>query len=336
MFLWAPLRHSAKKLWDWARSRGLDPQAESSQDCLILTLDTPSEQLGVLGSQLTAEERRSTRALFKEGSEEPGFGDFSRVVSLEELIAWAESGWLIDLLAKERMTSFFQPLVRSSDPSQVVAHEALLRGLGETGEILPPGRMLGAAKATGLLFQMDRAARMTAIREFVHCDLSSLIFINFIPTAIYDPVNCLASTVKLIHEIGLPPQRVVFEVVESEEVNDLPHLANIMRFYREAGFGIALDDLGSGYGSLNLLSELRPDYVKLDMGLVRGVDNDPFKAIVADRLLGMARDLGVKTVVEGVETKEELAWSQEHGADLIQGYLLAKPANPPHKPNWPQ
>ena len=301
-----------------------------------MALDNPSEQLGMLGSKLTAEERNSTRALFKEGLSEPGFEDFSRVVSLGELIAWAESGWLIDLLDQERMTSFFQPIVKATDPSQVVAHEALLRGLGEAGEILSPGRMLGAAKATGLLFQLDRAARMTAIQEFIKCDLASLIFINFTPTAIYDPVNCLASTVKLIHEIGLQPQRVVFEVVESEEVKDLPHLANIMKFYREAGFGVALDDLGSGYGSLNLLSELRPDYVKLDMGLVRGVDSDPFKAIIADRLLSMAKDLGVKTVVEGVETKEELSWSQEHGADLIQGYLLAKPANPPHKPNWPQ
>ena len=72
------------------------------------------------------------------------------------------------------------------------------------------------------------------------------------------------------------------------------------------------------------------------MELIRGVDTDSFKATIADRLLGLARDLGVTTVVEGVETLGELQWAQEHGADLVQGYLLARPANPPYRPNWPQ
>lgn len=129
--------------------------------------------------------------------------------------------------------------------------------------------------------------------------------------------------------VGLGPAK------PTESQGDTAHLTNILRFYREAGFRVALDDLGSGYASLNRLSELRPDYVKLDMQLIRGVDQDPFKATIADRLLSMARDLGVQTVMEGVETVNELRWAQDHRADFVQGYLLARPGNPPLKPNWP-
>jgi EAL domain-containing protein (putative c-di-GMP-specific phosphodiesterase class I) len=237
------------------------------------------------------------------------------------------------MLEQKRLTSFFQPIVYAADPHRIFAHEALLRGLGSDNELISPGRILPVAKSTGLLFQVDRAARMCAIQESVNCDLDSLVFINFMPTAIYDPVNCLQSTVRLITELKLPPERFVFEVVESEEVQEVDHLRNILDFYRRSGFGVALDDLGAGYASLNRVGELKPDYVKLDMKLIQGVHLDPFKAIIADRILSLARDLGIRTIVEGVEQPEELAWAQEHKADFVQGYYIARPANPPFKPS---
>ena len=93
--------------------------------------------------------------------------------------------------------------------------------------------------------------------------------------------------------------------------------------------------MGAGYSSLNLLTRLKPDYVKLDMHLVRGVDADPYKAEVAGKLLEMARGLGVKSVVEGVETVGEWRWARDRGADFVQGYLFAKPAADPPVPRVP-
>ena len=130
----------------------------------------------------------------------------------------------------------------------------------------------------------------------------------------------------------MDPSGIVFEVVESDEIHDTGHLLGILEVYREAGFGVALDDVGAGYSSLNLLSRLRPDYVKLDMGLTRGVNTDPYKARVAMKLLEMCRELDVRTVVEGVETVGEWEWAREHGADFVQGYLLARPAAVPPVP----
>ena len=88
-----------------------------------------------------------------------------------------------------------------------------------------------------------------------------------------------------IKRSGLSPDQVVFEVTESAEVKDAKHLPNILDFYRKSGFRVALDDLGVGVTSLNLLRTLRPDFAKLDVDLVREVDRDPYRAVNVSKLL---------------------------------------------------
>ena len=165
-----------------------------------------------------------------------------------------------------------------------------------------------AAKEADLLFPLDRAARLSAIRSAVSHGLddgNSRLFINFNPTSVYDPVFCLRTTVSAIAETGLKRDRIVFEVVESDQIEDIGNLTKITDYYRNAGFKVALDDLGSGYGSLNLLCGLKPDFVKLDMQLMRGIDQDFYKAQIVGKLLEMAQRLGVMTVAEGIETEGE-------------------------------
>ncbi|RYG30629.1 EAL domain-containing protein, partial [bacterium] len=128
---------------------------------------------------------------------------------------------------------------------------------------------------------------------------------------------------------GIPRERIVFEVVESDDVEDRDHLLNILRYYRKEGFRVALDDLGSGYSSLNLLTEILPDVAKLDMALIRDIDTDPVRQKVVTHLLHLARELGVTTVVEGVETAAEADFCRSAGADLVQGYFFARPAHHP-------
>ena len=156
------------------------------------------------------------------------------------------------------------------------------------------------------------------------------LFLNFHSSSLHHPGYCLRTTVEAVAEAGLDPGRVVFEVVEDEEVRDPEQLLEVLDVYRRAGFRVALDDVGAGYNSLNLLARLRPDFVKLDMGLVRGVDHDPYKAQVAGKLLELTRELGVRTVAEGVETIAEWEWVRGAGADYAQGICSpARPAPPP-------
>jgi diguanylate cyclase (GGDEF)-like protein len=192
-----------------------------------------------------------------------------------------------------------------------------------------PGAILELAAEAGLLPQVDRVARLTTIAQARHHQLIGQIFINFAPTALYDPVSCLRSTVEAIDQAGISHERIVFEVVESDNPQDLDHLKTVLKFYREAGFLIALDDLGSGYSGLNLLHQLRPDFVKLDMGLIRDVHQDLYKASITEKLLEIAHKLNIQTVAEGIECVDELNWLRDRGATFAQGYLIAKPSAVP-------
>ena len=330
LYLWLPLDHTLAKTYRHLRAEGW--AVESARDySVVIRLDDGrlTDLLSSLSAVLSGQETDDSRALFKPGGDELTVSDIPRVQPLKQLSTLGGSSWLLDMLSEGRLTSFFQPIVRVDEPQDIFAQECLLRGVDEEGGLVSPARIFEAAKSARMLFQTDLAARRTAIREATRHGAQGNLFINFTPAAIYDPVFCLRSTVEAVEAAGISPERIVFEVTETEETRDVDHLKNIASFYREKGFRMALDDVGSGYSSLNMIHRLRPDFIKLDMQLVRGVDLDPYKALVAGKVLEMARGLGVETIVEGVETEGELSWARENGATFAQGYLFAKPTSPP-------
>ena len=283
-----------------------------------------------LSEAFSPTELRDARALLLKTGRAPTLADLVRMQPLADLVAKLRGDWLVQMIREDRLVSHFQPIVCAHDPARVFAHECLLRGIERDGTLVSPARMYDVARASDVLFHLDRAARLRAIRGAVEAGISSRIFINFNPTSLYDPASCLRTTIAAVEEVGIEPGRVVFEVVESDKA---PYdLNRIFAVYRDAGFRVALDDLGAGYGSLNLLGTLKPDFVKLDMALIRDVDRDPYKAGITAKLVEMAQRLGVSTVAEGVETPEEFDWVERQGVDFVQGYLLAKPACPPPLP----
>ncbi|HLL56536.1 MAG TPA: EAL domain-containing protein [Rubrobacteraceae bacterium] len=200
-----------------------------------------------------------------------------------------------------------------------------MRGLHEVDELVSPGAMLGAAGEAGLLFNLDRTACIKAIGEADGFGLEQNIFINFDPTLIHYPGSRLGSTLGAVERSNLCPERIVFEVTESEQIKDQKRPRRILEFCCKSGFKVALDDLGAGSSSLDLLSSLRPDFVKLDANLVRDVDRGPYRAMIASRLLKLAKDLGVTVVTEGVETEEQWLWLVAHAATSCR----ASSADPP-------
>ncbi|WP_456077673.1 EAL domain-containing protein [Hyalangium gracile] len=331
MFLWLPLGHSLGKLMAFLRESGLEHQLRPEARCVVVQLGEGDRGsfAAKLGGCMTGEELRGTRALFKGGSQEPDLTDFPKVGSLEQFLSVSQSGWLVELLAEKRLTAHFQPIVLAQDTRQIFAYEALMRGKAVDGSMVSPGKMMETARGADLLFQLDLAARTTAIREAQRHGLRVPIFINFTPTAIYDPAYCLRSTVATIKEANIAPRNVVFEVIETDHAEDTRHLRSIIDFYRQAGFRVALDDLGAGHSSLNLIHQLRPDIIKLDMELIRNIHEDAYKASITQKLLEIAQKLNIRTVAEGIETPEELRWVRSHGVDYLQGYLIARPQSPP-------
>ncbi len=277
---------------------------------------------------LTQFESDDARVLFKADGGDLTTADFPRVHSFTQFSLISQSTFLHDLLDNHRLTTVYQPIVHAGTPDRVFAVEALLRGLARNAAVLYPNYLLEIARACGMLTHVDHAARACAIDALVRGDLTERVFINISPGSAHDPVEAVDTTLRVMRAAAVAPQRVVFEVTEADHTLNLDMLCRILETYRTAGFGVALDDVGSGYSSLNLLHKLRPDYIKLDMELIRGVHTDPYKALIAQKILEIARTLGVQTIAEGIETEEELGWVQEHGADFVQGYLISRPSEP--------
>lgn len=262
----------------------------------------------------------------------PSLADLMRMQPLGNLVTLVEKGWLLAMLRDDRIFSFFQPIVHARQPGQVFGYEALVRGRERDGSIVGPARLFDTARSVDLLVHLDRLARLAAIRGAVGHRLETRLFLNVNPASIDDPRAHLRATMDAMRDAGMDPSRVVFEVVESDEIKDPDALKRLLDLYRAAGFGVALDDLGAGYSSLNSLTHLRPDFVKLDMDLVRDIDADTYRAEIVGKLLESARNLGIRTVAEGVETEGEWRWLTAHHVDFVQGYLFAEPGLPPPSP----
>lgn len=240
-----------------------------------------------------------------------------------------ETSWIDELIKNEDICTFYQPIVGfENEKLAIKGYELLSRGLDHNGKIIPPFKMFEAARIRGRTFALDRACRLKSVKNAGIVG-DKLIFINFIPTAIYAPEHCLATTFKLIKELDIKPEQVVFEVVETEEVNDIEHLKSILNYYRSHGFKYALDDVGSGYNGIEKLSKMESDFVKLAIEFTNGVSQDASKQQVAQSVLSIAHRMGSKALAEGIECEEDLLFLADMGYDLFQGYFLGKPAAKP-------
>jgi len=231
----------------------------------------------------------------------------------------------VGVLTEAELWSAYQPIVSLADRS-VVAHEALLRGVVDGREV-GGGDLFFVAESAGWLDKLDRIGRESAITGAAPWLGDADLFVNFNPTSIYRPQVCLASTERVVHDTGIDPERLVFEVVESHVIADRGHLVSILEHYRSLGWRVALDDVGAGWSSLSLLAAVRPEVVKLDKGLVQELPDDGARTVVR-AVIDLAHALGAVVVAEGVETERLAEQVTELGADLGQGWLFGRPVRP--------
>lgn len=214
----------------------------------------------------------------------------------------------------------FQPIV-DTDRQEVFAHEALVRGPEGEGA----GFVLSRVDHDNR-YAFDQLCRVRAIETASRLSLHNRISINFMPNAVYNPAHCIRSTLNATEKCGFPTENLIFEFTEGEDISDIPHLSAIFDEYRKSGFGLAIDDFGAGYSGLGKLAELHPDIVKIDMGLIRGIDQCDRRKIIVDGIVETCARLKIDVLAEGIETEGELATLRDHGISLMQGYFFAKPA----------
>lgn len=218
-----------------------------------------------------------------------------------------------------RFTMAFQPIV-DLERCEVLAFEALARG--PRGE---PAAGVFAHVNPADPYAFDQACRAKAIDLAARLGMTACLSLNFLPNAVYYPRACIRATLEAARRGRFPVEKIIFEVTESEPVADVAHLAAVIREYRRHGFRTAIDDFGAGYSGLGLLADLRPDFVKIDMGLTRGIDGDRVRRVIVDGITATCHALSIGVIAEGVETPAELGALRSLGVRYFQGYLFARP-----------
>lgn len=218
-------------------------------------------------------------------------------------------------------TTYLQPIVGAG--GRAVGYECLLRPLPEQMPFRP-AELFEKARRIGQHTFLDREARQAAIRiSSAHLPQGVKRFVNFLPSSLYCADTCLQGTFDAIEETGTDPEDVVFEVVETEPL-DRPEMAGIFERCRRNGVRLAVDDVGTGYATIEAIERLQPDYVKLDRRWVSHCDQDARKQRhIQDVLERAARFHGV-VLAEGVEREQEWRFLSRIGVPLLQGYLFGK------------
>lgn len=247
---------------------------------------------------------------------------------LQRYLNLLEDQDFFDIVNNESITSYFQPII-DMRTNTIYGYEALARGVKADGSLMYPDELFAKSKRNDFNFRLDKLCRESALKTAAIKKVHQKVFINFIPTAIYDPEFCLASTQKWADQLEFDPSQIIFEVVETELVKDQKHLRTILEFYRAKGYKIALDDVGEGYSSLNMLIELKPDIIKVDRNIIDGIDKNELKQSVYRALFNLAREHGIEVLAEGIETASELEMIKSIGVDYAQGYYFARPSAEP-------
>lgn len=216
-------------------------------------------------------------------------------------------------------TMAFQPIIDLQNKN-IFAQEALVRGLNNESAF----EVISKVTAQNM-YKFDQSCRIKAVSLAANLEVDSFLSINFLPNAVYKPENCLKTTIRAASENNFPTEKIIFEITEVEKLADNNHLKHIVLEYKRHGFKTALDDFGSGYSGLNLLAAFQPDFIKIDMDLIRNIDQNRVRQIIVRNIVQICNDLGVEVIGEGIETKSELNVLQDFGIKLFQGYYFAKP-----------
>ncbi len=263
-----------------------------------------------------ADDRRQLRDLLEDARNEAEL--VARLAARERRLAFQQ------VLLREEVSILFEPIMNLAT-RDVIGFEALARGPAGT-DVQTPVAFFQRAEEAGLLFEADSLCRRQALEAARGLAPGKKLFLNCLPSAIRDPQFRGAALQEALHEVHLRPTDVVFEISERESVGNFAMFREARDHFASLGLGIALDDTGVGYSSLEAVMELAPDFIKVDQVLVRSIDTDPPRQELLRSLNAVAAKLGARVIAEGIETSEELATLQGLGVPFGQGYLLGRAA----------
>ncbi len=234
---------------------------------------------------------------------------------------------LKQLINDEDITIFFQPIYEVSKRN-ILGYEALTR-LPEYCENVSPELLFKAANTFNLLSELEFLCRKLAIVRFSTLQLSGYLFLNVSPYTLAQADHPQGKTVEILNSVNILPSQVVIEVTEQFEAQDHALLKKSLEYYRNLGFKIAIDDLGTGHSGLMQWAELLPDIVKIDRYFISECHTNVVKRELLRTIFALGAATNVDIIAEGIEEPEEFALLEKLGMRFAQGYLLAKPSYNP-------
>jgi len=236
---------------------------------------------------------------------------------------WAAT--LDQVLAERAIVAVYQPIVRLDDGS-VHGYEALARPSGAAPESSVEG-LFAAAHRLGMIRDLDWLSRRAAVASAQLLPPGHPIFVNVSAAALLDPVHNVDQMLLLLRWAGWSPTDVVLEITERDTISDVLRLRHVLASYREHGFRIALDDVGEGHSTLEVLATALPEYIKIARSLTMSTER-PGSVAAVEAAVAFARSTGTTVVAEGVESEGAARSMRALGVELGQGWHLAPPARP--------
>lgn len=228
----------------------------------------------------------------------------------------------------EEVSTVFQPVVDLFG-GQVWGYEFLSRGRPPVESACD---LFDRAERLGTLWELEelcRSSTLNVLSEVIDSE-DKRVFINVTPSVFLDDRFPASFNGFVVERRGIRASQVVIELTERQEVSDYGLLARRVEEMKEQGFRIAIDDLGAGHSGLIMLASCIPDYIKLDMALIRDIHEEPRKQHIVRSMVGLASQVESRIIAEGVETKQELETLMRLGIRFIQGYLFARPSYQPY------
>jgi EAL domain-containing protein (putative c-di-GMP-specific phosphodiesterase class I) len=227
-----------------------------------------------------------------------------------------------EILKSENLTVLTQPIM-NLETGEIFGWEVLTRG-PKTSPFHNPVDLFEFADQAELLPELEWLVIQKALKEIVDRQIKEQVFINITPVSLSDPklLNKLLEHLKLL---DLESSQITFEITERHSINDFDQMASILRSYRAHGFRFAVDDAGAGYSSLQSISELIPDIIKIDKSVIRNIDRESVKQAMLRSLLYFAENINCTVIAEGVEREEEANVLLQNKVHMGQGYYFARP-----------
>lgn len=302
----------------------------SKQDSILRSVKLMSEEYGlnVLGAMPKPATLSALREVFA-GYLRPRKAMTSGAVALvsaEEISEGLEHG---------QFEPFFQPKVELIS-KRVCGVEALARWRHPEKGILGPALFIDVAERNGIIDQLTWVMlekSLAQLREWSTAGLNITLSVNFSQVSIAD-TRLFNRVIEAISRYGIPPEKLILEITETVVMTDMAHSLETLSRLRMKGFGLSIDDFGTGHSSLQQLSRVPYSELKIDQAFVTGAFDQPHLCAVAEYSVAMAKKLGLKSVGEGIETLGDWNTLQQLGCDIGQGYYIAKPMEGARLLDW--